>query len=315
MKKITFTLVILVTSLACAAEAQALPFRTFVSIAGDDANDCTLKTPCRTFVGAVPKTEAGGEITAVDSGTYFGVVTINKALTIQAAPGVYALLAAVATPASPVTVSAGAGDVVVLRNLYVSQMPVKKGKVPTKGIELKSAGALHVESSIVTGVPNAGLFGVGACDSAKLCTPLLIKDSVFRENGAGMNIGSVTASIDHCRIERNGTGVLIQPQSRVTMRGSVVAGNSMVGLDAQEFESITNVENCVVTNNGTGIRAAVVSAGGREFGHTIFYLSATMITGNQTGLAANGGEVVSFTNNRLANNTLDGSFTSTITQQ
>ena len=313
MKRITFTLVILVASLVYAAEAQALPFRTFVSIAGDDANDCTLKTPCRTFVGAVPKTEAGGEITAVDSGTYFGVVTINKALTIQAAPGVYAVLAAAATLASPVTVSAGAGDVVVLRNLYVSQMPAKKGKVPTKGIELKSALALHVESCIVTGFAEAGLFRAGSVDIPEIF--LFVKDSIFRENGgAGVNIQRVTASIDHCRVERNHDGVILQIFSKVTIRDSVVAGNPHIGLAAEGGASSTNVENTVVTNNGTGI-----SAGLGGFGGAKFYVSTTMIVGNQTGLDASGGAlgtmIISFGNNRLANNVTDGAFTSTIAQQ
>ena len=313
MTRTIFTLVILLASLAWAAEARALPFRTFVSIAGDDANDCTLNSPCRSFAAAVPKTEAGGEITAVDSGTYFGVTIIDKALTIQAAPGVYAALAAGGTFASPVTVSAGAGDVVVLRNLHVSQMPVKKGRVPTKGIELKSGLALHVESCIVAGFADSGIaFNPinGLCNESG-CPKLFVKDSFVRDNGQGLHATGVLGSIDHCRIEDNSIGVRIEVQSHVTIRDSVLAGNTSFGVASFDSLSYTKIDHCSVTNNGTGIKASSV-----EFaGAAVFYVSNTMISGNNIGLLPSGGQIISFSNNQLADNSTDGAFTSTIAPQ
>src|SRR5688500_12546563 len=116
------TLVLIATFfviLACTAQTQAQSFRTYVAVAGSDANDCTFATPCRTFAGAVPNTAPGGEITALDSGAY-GVVTIDRALTLQAAPGAHVALGDGAST-SAVTISAGPADVIVLRHLHISR--------------------------------------------------------------------------------------------------------------------------------------------------------------------------------------------------
>ena len=105
---------------------------------GNDANDCSPRHALPNLRGAAPKTTAGGEITALDSGTY-GVITISKALTIQAAPGVHAELGN-GTSTSPVTISVGAPDVVVLRHLHFSARKTRAGKTP-RGIELLTGGA------------------------------------------------------------------------------------------------------------------------------------------------------------------------------
>jgi hypothetical protein len=299
--------------LAWAAKVQALPARTFVSVAGNDANDCSLATPCRTFGGAAPKTTAGGEITALDSGMY-GVITISKALTIQAAPGVHAELGS-GTSTSPVTISVGAPDVVVLRHLHFSARKTRAGTTP-RGIELLTGGALHVENCVITGFTDSGIhFNLddGFCDNQNAgCPELYVKDSIARNNGVGINVSGVVASIDRARVENNGTGFRIQSQAFVTIRDSVAAGNTIFGLRGSAV-SVTNVENCVVTNNGTGIRAE--NSG--TFDYPVFYVSNTMIVGNVTGLSLSppGGRIISFGNNRLANNGTSGSFTSTIPQQ
>jgi hypothetical protein len=53
-----------------------------VSGTGDDANPCTRIEPCRTFAAALALTAPGGEISAVDAGSY-GAVTITKSVTIN----------------------------------------------------------------------------------------------------------------------------------------------------------------------------------------------------------------------------------------
>src|SRR5215813_11008718 len=84
MSKITSSL-LLSTLLALGlhvSPAQAQMARTFVSAAtGNDANDCSLPTPCRTFQAAHDKTFDQGEITVLDPGGY-GAVTISKSISI-----------------------------------------------------------------------------------------------------------------------------------------------------------------------------------------------------------------------------------------
>lgn len=56
MKKRLFTLFVAVlVTLVLAAVTQALPSQTFVASTGNDANDCTQSTPCRTFAGPCPR--------------------------------------------------------------------------------------------------------------------------------------------------------------------------------------------------------------------------------------------------------------------
>src|SRR5712675_1279806 len=94
------------------AHAQAT--RTWVSGVGDDANPCSRTAPCKTFAGAISKTAAGGEIDALDPGG-FGAVTITKAITLDGGGGQVASVLVSGT--NGIVVSAGANDVVILRNL------------------------------------------------------------------------------------------------------------------------------------------------------------------------------------------------------
>src|SRR5262245_54146203 len=56
--------------------------QTFVSGLGDDANPCTLRSPCKTFAGALPKTLPGGTIMCLDSLTS-DPFTIYNSVTID----------------------------------------------------------------------------------------------------------------------------------------------------------------------------------------------------------------------------------------
>lgn len=307
-KTLVLTAALFVT-IACGAHAQGQALRTFVTVAGSDANDCTFSTPCRTFAGAVPNTLPGGEITALDSGAY-GVVTIDKALTLQAAPGAHVALGD-GTATSVVMINAGAADVIVLRHLHIS----RSGR-SLRGIEFNSggtAGSLHIESCVVTGFPSAGIrfFADDGCD-ANGCPELFVKDTITRNNGKGLHFFGGYASLDHCRIEDNTTGVHVEVQSRLTIRDSVVAGNSLYGLKSEVLAE-TTLENCAVTRNGTGIQASYINFPIEMFGR--FYVSNTLIVGNTTGLSPGGGYIISFRNNRLAANTTNGAFTSGIPQQ
>ena len=121
MIKIKLTLTALAASLifmAAATAAEGATLRAFVSSTGNDANaatNCAQTAPCRTFAGAFPTVTAGGELIALDSAGY-GPLTINKAITIATVPGATAFVVA-ATGTAGFTVSAGAGNLVVLRNI------------------------------------------------------------------------------------------------------------------------------------------------------------------------------------------------------
>lgn len=311
MKNKVLTLTaMLVMSWACASGLQAqtiLPSRTFVASTGSDTNNCSRTAPCATFSGAASKTFERGEITALDSGSY-GNITITKSLTIQGAPGVQAAMGTTSST-TPVTVSAGVDDVVVLRNLYISRAGWSSA---TTGINYNSGGALHVEGCVVTGFTNSGSYGIRAdpnLNPGGTLPQLFVKDTLARNNGSGMKLTNVFASIDHCRIENNVSGLITSASARVTLRDCLLAGNSDYGLDA-EFDAYTNVENCVLANNGTGIYSHALDS---YFVPTVS-VSHTMISGNNQGLAGNGW-IRSFGNNRLSNNLSNRAFTETLQEQ
>src|SRR5882757_1656715 len=117
MYKIGFCFTILMLAAVASSIAQGQATRTWVSGVGDDANPCSRTAPCKTFAGAISKTAAGGEIDALDPGG-FGAVTIGKAITIDGGGGQVASVLVSGT--NGIVVSAGANDVVILRNLRIN---------------------------------------------------------------------------------------------------------------------------------------------------------------------------------------------------
>ena len=61
--------------LAFQAPARAQNLHSWVASNGNNANDCSRASPCASFQGAYSKTNAGGEITCVDSGDFGGSIT------------------------------------------------------------------------------------------------------------------------------------------------------------------------------------------------------------------------------------------------
>lgn len=117
LRTISFALV-LAASLATAATADAQLLNTWVSGTGDDDNPCSRALPCRTFNGAIAKTNAGGVIGVLDPGEY-SAVEITKSITIDGGGTFASILTSSVIPAA-ITVRAGPNDRVVVRNLSIS---------------------------------------------------------------------------------------------------------------------------------------------------------------------------------------------------
>jgi hypothetical protein len=103
------------------------------------------------------------------------------------------------------------------------------------------------------------------------------------------------------RLEHNefGLGVF---KGQVTVRDSVASGNAQVGFLVDGFEDAQlNLEDCMASNNGHGIRAS--SAGANDRG--VARVSRCVVTGNETGLAQWGGGVIE----TRGNNTVGGNGT------
>lgn len=277
--------------------------RNFVSVNGVDSATCGPVTdPCHTFNVAIPKTNSGGEVIALDSGVYdtFNIV-VSVAMTLTAAPGVHA---EISNPNSGdrITINTPTTDTVVLRNLYISK---QSGGGASTGIKVTSVGALHIENCVINGFTNGIFF------SLKNFAKAFISDTVIRNNiGDGIVFASTEASVNHCRFEHNGiagstiaNGMNVLEESRVTVRDSVAADNTGDGfvvnsgnliLDNSEASNNVNgitasssgtsatrafVSNCVVTNNGNiGLRQ-LGSGVLNSFGNNIVRRNGTNTSG------------------------------------
>jgi hypothetical protein len=305
MRKIVLPLAWVLTAFPLAdAAAQVGPanqsptpqMRTYVSGGGRDSNPCTASSPCQTFQAALAMTVAGGEIFVLDSADY-GVVTINKAVSITNEGAVASVLA---TSGVSIMIAAGAGDVVNLRGLDIDG-----GNSGAVGINFYSGRLLNIQRSVIRNFKNTGL-----CFCPNGPGALFLTDTTVTNNSNNgilvMSAGSaVSGSINRVTASANYVGVLAyNPNASVTIIDTV-AGNNSYGIGASS--SAVMVRNSTVSNNAVGIAA---TQGG------IIRVGQSAVTANGTGWqATNGGEVQSYGNNGVMGNTTDGALTSTIALQ
>lgn len=239
--------IIFCSAFAMLASAQAT--RTWVSGVGDDANPCSRTAPCKTFAGAISKTAAGGEISALDPGG-FGALTITKAITLNGDGNLTSILVS-GTPG--VTVAAGANDVVLIRNLSFNGIGLG-----TTGINYVSGGTVIIDHCSIYGFATGGVTAnLGAAGN------LLIKDTTITgipgttQTGVLVNtsVGAVTASLSNVAIHNTVTGV--DARSGFTdISNSVITLNSTYGVLAENTATLS-IENSVLTHDGTAIQANV----------------------------------------------------------
>jgi hypothetical protein len=237
----------------------------------------------------------GGEAIVLDSGGY-GPVTITQSLTIEAPPGV---LAFIHPPSGDAITVNASGATVVLRGLTIDGTGVT-----SSGIYVPAVSVLHVESCVIAGFAGSGK-GIFFASAGEL----FVKDTVIRGNGnngifVAPSSGNARASVDHCRLEQNGScGLDSYANASVTVRDSVASGNMGRGMLA-EFDGELNAEGCLVANNGIGLES--------DGAGSILRASNCIVTDNDTGLTTTGGgSLLSRSNNTVEGNGLDGTFTTT----
>jgi hypothetical protein len=283
----TFVLVLSSTALAQAT-------RTWVSGTGNDVNPCSRTAPCKTFAGAYLKTAAGGIISVLDPGGYGGL-TIGKSLTVDGG----GIEGSGLVGTSPGITVNGAGIDVTIRNISLYGVTSA-----TYGIRVLAASKVTVENVTIQSF-NTGI-------DVNAVTQVNVKNTLIsRSVNYGVYFRQGKGSFDNVHFENSGIdGLRVGSGGVVTVRNSVVAGSGNIAFSATEASTAKlMVEDCTVTNNAWGIGASMGAA---------VWVSATTVTHQTTqGLWTDGGTatLVSFGNNRLANNLTPGAFTSTIALQ
>lgn len=208
-----------------ATPSYALPSRTWVSGHGDDANPCSWTAPCKTFAGAISKTEVNGEISVMDSAGY-GAVTITKSISIVAEGAEGSILA---TNTTGVIIN-GSNIVVSLKGINF-----EGGGTGNWGVKILNAKSVTIDDCVIRGFRNAPGLGVSVATTAP-DTRVLIKDTRIEHNNGGLN--------------SNPNGGF----ARTWLDNVVVAHQGGIGISANNSEVL--LSNTLVTDNAQGISAS-----------------------------------------------------------
>jgi hypothetical protein len=215
MKRFSSTPLIALAFAFIASSAYAQATRTWVSGVGDDANPCSRTAPCRTFAGAISKTAAHGEISVLDPGG-FGQLTITKSITVNGS----GTLAGIVVTGNGIFISAGANDVVVLRDLQINGIGTGTGAT-FAGIRLGSAGTqVVVDNVIVQG------FDKGIHTTTAATGNLSVANSTIADNhGFGIHAEGGTISVLDSRLVSNNIAVQADPLGTVRLSNNDVINN------------------------------------------------------------------------------------------
>lgn len=286
----------LLLALVATPAALAQATRTWVSGTGDDANPCSRTAPCKTFAGAVSKTAVGGEINAIDPGG-FGAITIVNSLTIDAT----GTQAGVLVSGTNAIVIDNPNAVVVLRNLNIDGLGTG-----LDGIDVIAAKRVSIENSRIYNFTKSAVDFAVTNSGATLN---VINSELFNNTGTGVFVapptGSATVTLTGDDIDGNGCGIVAGSYgfSGSFTTGCGAANSSGTGTGKGSIAAF----HSAINNNGT---AGVYSAGTRAS----VELGDDSVTGNSHGLdPAQGGAILSWSDNFVYGNTFNGTPTGTIT--
>ena len=279
--------------------------RSAVSIHGNDANPCTVPSPCRTFAKAITVTNSGGEIIALDSGGY-GPFTIDRAVSVRPIPGAYAGLAP--SSSDGIGVYAGVNDDVILRGITINGL----GGSNLTGITFGSGRTLTIQNCSIDRMTGTGISDVSA-------GMLVVSDTTVTNSYTGVQVGNgnvgsptVFATISGSRMDHNSFGVAVYQTGRATVTNTVLSHNSGTGLEVLSqvptLAADVVIERSTLSDNTYGLYAA---AGG---GTATIRASNCTISHNTTGVSSNNAQlapILSRQNNTLQGNATNGTFTAT----
>jgi hypothetical protein len=288
MKKLTvpahiFAVCLLLLAATSIAQAQAT--RTWVSGVGDDVNPCSRTAPCKTFAGAISKTATCGEISVLDPGG-FGAVTITKSITINGEGTLAGILAALTTG---VIVNAAATSTVYLKNLEIDG-----GCNGIDGIRFIAGSSLLVEKCRIWAFTNFGINVNKTAAGFLSVTNTTINNCIGGGIVSATSAGTIRADIDNTKVFGCTNGFKAGANSMLTIKSSTASGCGTAGFIASGATAVLNMDSCVATHNGNGVR--VETSG-------VARIAQSTISNNITkGLDNGGGTIESYQDNYLRGN-------------
>ena len=297
--------------------AHAAP-RTWVSGAGTDTGNCTRGAPCKSFWYAITKTDAGGELSVIDSADYVSsgqVVAIDKSISIVAEGAEGGLTFGQSQVSIGLWLNGSPGTIINLRGLTLDGL-----RSGNSGILVGSGISVNIENCVVKNWFIQGLYVVP--DSA---AKIAVSNTTFINNGVSNQGGAIIVNpttggtaqvaLERVLISNNVFGIAADGSGstggiNMTIADSVMTGNTNDGVvatsSAGHAPSGVAVVNSKLLNNGFGTRS---------LGNNVTVrLDGSKVIGNGTGVSASsGGALLSAGNNIVEANATNGAFTGPIT--
>src|ERR1700676_205290 len=302
---------------AMTSQAQAQATRTWVSGLGDDANPCSRTAPCKTWAGAISKTADCGEMDALDPGG-FGTVTITKGVKLDGGGGEGGQGASILASGPPgITINNSSVNCpfVVIRNLDIQGI-----KAGTTGVNVVGGGQVSLENVDIENFTQWCFDTTGATAAVSI---VMYSTNLERCGSGGLravNPSAIRVNVEKSTIHRNGTsgsctggvgmGVFAgNSLSFVNIHNSMVSNNSCGGVESNGSSAKIDLHQCTVANNQAfGVHAT--STGIIQMAET------SVVFNNGTGLLADGGgQILTWQNNWVGGNSIDGARTGPLTVQ
>ncbi|MDQ5846901.1 MAG: hypothetical protein M3539_16570 [Acidobacteriota bacterium] len=186
---------LLIALISSAAQAQAN--RTWVSGVGDDVNPCSRTAPCKTFAGAIFKTQAGGEISVLDPGGY-GIVIIRKSITIDGTGMLSSVLGGAGT--TGITIDMGQVKDPALMAVRLRGLSINGLGTGLNGINISTEGSVSIEDCVIDGFKGSGIRVGGG--------RVFVRNTTIRNNvTAGITVTAGQAGIADVALVFNGVGL------------------------------------------------------------------------------------------------------------
>ena len=296
MKSLVRSGLFLLFALTVPTLVQAQSAKIFVASFGNDANDGSRGAPKRNFQAAHNAVAGGGEIVALDTAGY-GIVTINKSVTITAPPGVTALISTTNFANAAVTINA-AGVAVSLRGLTIENIDTG-----LNGVVVTNVGTLSLSDCVIQNFIADGLDFQPAASAVLLMTRCTMRNCGGNGCYLAPTAGTTGAALDGCQLESSGEGLLLTNiaggQVFCTARDTIAAMNTS-GFDARN-SAVLNLQLCTASGNGTGVAALN--------GGSVKVDACTISDNTGSGFSqGSGGTIFSRVNNTLSGNTGNTAF-------
>lgn len=273
---------------------------TWVSGVGDDANPGTRWAPCKTFAGAISKTDAGGIITVLDPGG-FGAVTITKAITIEGDDQQGSILVSGTSGVIVNIANAGVNDIVTIRNLNFEGIKASGGSPGINGISILKAGAVHIEHCQINGFLTAGI----NISTSNAGAQVFVDNTTIHNVPTCIGIqstASATLNVSRSHLSDCGIGVSASSISKALISDTTCTGASTTGYFCAATTATMTLVRCTSSLNGTGV---MVSG-------PMIMTECEIFNNTGAGLKVQtGGKITSFGTNTVRGNNPDGAATAT----